>query len=320
MTTYKVSVPSPDEISALELPDSATHILSEYDQRIGYRPDFLWKWLYEVFPRYRLSSVPSQYHETVREQKLLLTIFYTLLDDLADLHGDRATFMEARKLPLPRTTVDADAPGVDADYLALTELAWEMVESTLRSAPRAGEFWLAFEFDLEQVLNAMHHSCLVTEMPPLVTESGTEAYNEHNMAQFSYADIDILFSPSFDTADLRQLREVVWRAQRLARISNWVATWEREIEEGDPTSGVVVCALTEGVITLAELEDPDVSRETLVERIRAHDIEEAFLEEWDRLYDQLVDQCYDTDSVDLCDYVTGMKEMRDLYLAYRDTL
>ena len=277
MTTHEVSVPSADEIAALELPAAARDILTEYDRRIGHRPEFLWKWLYEVFPRYRLSSVPSRYHETVREQKLLLTIFYTLLDDLADLHRDRATFMEARKLPLPRTTVDADAPDVDADYLELTTMAWETVESTLRSAPRADEFWLAFEFDLEQALNAMHHSCLVTEMPPLVTESGTEAYNEHNMAQFSYADIDILFSPSFDTADLRPLREMVWRAQRLARISNWVATWEREIAEGDPTSGVVVCALTEGLITLSELEDPDVPSETLVDRIRAHGIEAAFL-------------------------------------------
>lgn len=304
----------------MQLSETAGELIREYSRRIGHRPEYLWRWLYAVFPRYRLSSVPDRFHGAVREQKLVLTIYYTLLDDLADYYEDRETFMEARKLPRAGIEVDYDRPGVDADYLAFTETVWETVEARLRTAPRSAEFWPAFEFDCQQVINAMHYGVLVNEIPELVTESGTDAYNEHNMAQFSYADIDVMFSPAFDADELRPLREVVWRTQRLARISNWVATWEREIEESDLTSGVVVRALADGVVAPEDLTDPDVSDEALVERIRDCGIEQAFLDEWDRLYDHLIDREYDVESVDLRDYVTGMKEMRDLYLANRGRL
>lgn len=313
-------VPSPAEISELQLPETAGELIREYNRRIGHRPEYLWRWLYAVFPRYRLSSVPDRFHGTVREQKLLLTIYYTLIDDLADYYEDRETFMEARKLPRAGIEVYYGRPDVDDDYLAFTETVWETVEAGLRTAARSAEFWPAFEFDCQQVLNAVHYGILVHEIPELATEFGTDAYNEHNMAQFSYADIDVMFSPAFDASELRPLREVVWRAQRLARISNWVATWEREIEEGDLTSGVVVRALADGIVSPEDLTDPDVSNEALIEHIRDCDIEREFLDEWDRLYDRLIDRTYEVESIDLRDYVTGMKEMRDLYQANRGRL
>jgi len=309
----RAPLPSPEEIANLRLPETAQEAVEVYDRRVGHRPRYLWKWLYEVFPRYRLSSVPDRHHGTVREGKLLLTVYYTLLDDLADLHGDRVTFLETRKLSLPRARASG-ADNVDTDSLALARLVWEGVEDTLDAAPRAGEFEMPFQFDLEQVLNAMHYGMLVTERPTVATETGTATYSEHNMAQFSYADLDLMFSPDFATADLRPLREVVWTAQRLARISNWVATWEREVGEGDPTSGVVVCALQEGVVDPDELDDPTVSSETLVDRIREAEVEQRFLEEWDRLYDRLREHSHEAESVDIDAYVAGMDEMRELYL------
>lgn len=309
------SVPSPAEIAELQLPTAVADLLREYDRQVGHRSDFLWQWLYAVFPRYRLSSVPARFHGEVREAKLVLTVYYTLLDDLADYYGDRETFEEARKLPLAGVEPDPDRAGVNADYLAVTESAWAVVEETLEAAPRVGEFRDPFAFDVQQTVTAMHYGLLANERPELVTVRGTDAYGEHNMAQFSYADVDLMYSPAFDTDDLRPLREVVWRAQRLARIANWVATWERELEVGDPTSGVVVGAVAEGVVTLEELRDPTVSADALADRVRDHGIEAAYLEEWDRLYESLLEREYDVATVDLQDYVRGMKEMRDLYLA-----
>jgi len=320
MADDSVSVPSPDEIRSTELPPVVTDILSEYQHRIGHRSDFLWQWLYDVFPRYRLSSVPDRHHGAVREQKLLLTIYYTLLDDLADVHGDRTTFIAARLLPFGVTPSSDEWTGVDDDYLSLAERAWTATRERLESAPRADEFWSLFTFDLQQPLTAMHYGCLVREYPQVLTETDTDVYDQHNMAQFSYADIDIMHSPAFEQSDLGGVREVVWAAQRLARISNWVATWERELAEGDPTSAVVVRALRDGVVSLSDVTDPERDADHLVERIRDHGIEQAFLDEWDRLYDHLRQSSYDIASVDAAAYVTGMVEMRDLYLAYSDRL
>ncbi|MXR51801.1 hypothetical protein GRX03_09310 [Halovenus sp. WSH3] len=311
------SIPSPSEISETALPDAVTELLDTYDEQIGQRPAYLWRWLYAVFPRYRLSSVPDRHGETVREQKLLLTIYYTLLDDLADLYEDRATFMEARKLSMIGTEPTYGRPEIDSTYLDFTATVWEHVDERVRAAPRYAEFRSAFAFDRQQVINAMHHGMLVNEMPALATERGAEHYGQHNMAQFSYADLDLMYSPAFDIDDLRPLRDVIWRCQRLARISNWAATWERELVEGDLTSGVLVRGLSEGILSYEEVTDPDVPDEELADRLRDHGIETALLEEWQRLYDQLTDRDVVIESVDIDAYVTGMQEMREIYLDNR---
>lgn len=311
------SVPTPAEIADLRLPETAADLVAEYDDRIGHRENFIWKWLWEVFPRFRLSSVPGEHHETVREAKLLLTLYYGLVDDLGDVYGDRATFEEARKIPFPHTGVDPDRPGVDADYLSFTGTVWAAVADRIRAAPRFAEFREVFEFDLRQLVNAVHHGYLVNETPELATASETDAYHRHNMAIFTYADLDLMFSPGFETGDLRELRETTWEMQRLGRICNCVTTWERELDEADPTSDVVVEALTAGVVDAAEVADPDVPTGELVERIREAGIEAQFLEEWDRTYERLSRQSHDADSVDLADYVEGAREIRDLHLAAR---
>lgn len=311
------SVPSATKISDIRLPETARELVQLYDRRIGQRPAFLWRWLYTVLPRCRLSSVPDRFHESVREQKLVLTIYYTLLDDLADTFEDRETFTEVRKLPRPGVGITDNRPDVDTDYVAFTETVWETVEAGIRDAPRSDQFWEIFEFDCHQVINAMDYGLLVNEHPALVTEPGTDRYNEHNMALFSYADIDIMYSPEFETSDLRPLRRVIWRAQRLARIANWVATWEREVETGDLTSAVAVRALTEDVLSHEELTDPEIADGTLISRIQQHGIEQSFIDEWDRLYTHLRDQQYAVESLDMHDYIRGMEEIRDLYLANR---
>ncbi|WP_276271220.1 hypothetical protein [Haloarcula litorea] len=309
--------PSPDEIEALELPEGARRLCERYEECIDRRPDYLWKWLYATFPRYRLSSVASAHGSVVREQKLLLTMFYTALDDVADTYGDGTTFLEALKLPLPGATPDLDRSAVDTDALRFVTAAWDAVTETLGEAPRAEEFYPTFRFDLQQVLNAMHYGYLVTESPELATRRGTDAHAVHNMAQFSYADLDLMYSPGFDRGDLRALRRVVWPAQRLARIANWVATWEREVAEADPTSGILVDALVEDVVRVEELTDPATPDEAVIERVRDHGIEHRYVEEWERIYERLRTESHEARTVDLDDYVAGMADVRDLYLDSR---
>lgn len=65
----------------------------------------------------------------------------------------------------------------------------------------------------------------------------------------------------------------------MARIGNWLTTWERELTEGDFSSGIVVCAIRRRVITASEAKRGDVDR--LVDRITAHGIEAEFIREWE---------------------------------------
>jgi hypothetical protein len=55
-----------------------------------------------------------------------------------------------------------------------------------------------------------------------VTETNT--YDCNNMMFFTYVNTDLMHSPSFDRNELAELRQIVLRAQRMARIGNWVTT------------------------------------------------------------------------------------------------
>jgi hypothetical protein len=236
----------------------------------------------------------------------------TVLDDLSERHRDKETFEQGRKIPFPSTQCDAAAVGVDTELLSLLQESWDLTQAYLDRAPRRDDFRELFEFDLRQSLNTMDYNRLVNEGPQLASPQGAEMYDTHNMLLFVYVDIDLAFSPDFDRADLATLRDVTWDAQRLARIGNWVTTWERELDECDYTSRVVIEAIDRGVITEAEVRDDDVPNETLVERIKAAGIEHEHLLSWNETYRKLVSREYDVASVDIHSFVDGMRHLLEV--------
>ncbi|SDM82541.1 hypothetical protein SAMN04487949_2715 [Halogranum gelatinilyticum] len=291
--------------------------VEQYEAVVGTRDPYLWHWLSAIFPLFRLSCVPTASHDRVLEQKVLLTMFITLLDDVAERDGDRATFEEARKVPFPAEQVDTDRDDVDGELVEFAQWLWDRLEEGLRAAPRYEEFVHVLRFDLRQALNAIDYSLLVNECLDVATLGGCEQYDVHNMVVFSYVDIDLLHSPDFDRRDNGELREAVWDAQMMARIGNWVTTWERELGEGDYSSGIVVYALRNGIVDIDELRGDEPTVEELADRIRNHGVEEYFLTEWETRYGGLKAGRLDAHSVDLDAFVEGMRRVMAYHLASR---
>lgn len=300
------------DMTQTELPPEFDPLLDHYAAVTTDRDQLLWQWLYYVFPSFQLSSVPAEYAVPARKAKFCFSLYMTVLDDLSERHRDKETFEQGRKIPFPSTRCDADAVGVDTEMLSLLQESWDLTQAYLDRAPRRDDFRELFEFDLRQSLNTMDYNRLVNEGPQLASPHGAEMYDTHNMLLFIYVDIDLAFSPDFDRADLATLRDVTWDAQRLARIGNWVTTWERELDECDYTSRVVIEAIDRGVITEAEVRDDDVPNETLVERIKAAGIEHEHLLSWNETYRNLVSREYDVDSVDIHSFVDGMRHLLEV--------
>jgi hypothetical protein len=287
------------------VPAELQPLLDHYDEVTTDRSRLLWKWLWHVFPEFRLSSVPDRHTAAARRAKFGLSVFMTVLDDLSERHRDRETFEAGRKIPFAGAS--APTAGVDDGAYELLRHAWEATESYLDDAPRRDRFGELFDFDLRQSLNSMDFNRLVNESPALASRTGAELYDTHNMLLYLYVDIDLAFSPGFDTADLPTLRDVTWEAQRLVRIGNWVTTWERELAEGDFTSRVVVEAMEQGVVTRAELQAGSVPVDRLVERIRGTDIEHDLLRTWNDIYGDLTATDHGVDSVDLDGFIDGIR-------------
>lgn len=304
-----------DTVERVELPESVALIADDYDRSIGVRDRFLWKWIYALLPAFTLDCVDPDAAAAVREQKTVLTVFVTTLDDLAEHERDEVTFEEARKLPIPQRTVDWSDPAVDAETLEFLSRVWSAFEERFRAAPRYDAFAELFRYDLRGTVSAIDYSLLVSEHPAMANLEGSYRNTLHNMVMFPYADVDLAHSTGFETADLSALRRTIWDLERMARIGNWVSTWEREVRDGDYSSGILVAALDEGIVTPDELGNTDPNR--LVERIGAAGIETRFLEEWEALYDRARHRGPSARSVDLDAFTRGMSTVMRYHLAAR---
>src|SRR5207253_5772344 len=105
-----------------------------------------------------------------------------------------------------------------------------------------------------------------------------DLYLPHNMHMMVSATLDVMCSPDFDPAEVGKARQAFWHGQCMGRIGNLTTTWERELGEGDFTSGVYARALAHGDVTLAQLQAGD--REAIQAAIRQGQHEAYFLCRW----------------------------------------
>ncbi|MWG33709.1 hypothetical protein GQS65_04240 [Halomarina oriensis] len=304
------------EVTAVELPDIVLDVVDEYERVLSDRDTFLWQWIHSLFDAFTLSSVDDRDLLEVKEVKTLFTVFITTLDDLIESHDDKVTFEEARRVVRDPDTVDPSREGVNGEVLAFIEDLWGRIDESLRAAPRYGEFKDIFEYDLRQGFNAMEYTRLVSDNAHIANATGARTYDAHNMVLFPYTDIDLMFSSGFALDDLSALRDLTWDLQKMARIGNWVTTWERELTEGDYSAGVIVQAIQDNVVNADEL-DPAGDLESIVERIKECGVEEAFLDEWCQRHKRVCEREYDIESVDVAAYIGGMETVMEYHLASR---
>lgn len=316
-------------IDDIDLPPTVRRFATRYDRVVGERDAFLWKWIYNLFDEFTLSSVAADARDEVYETKTLLTMFVTVLDDLAEASDEGPTFDVGRRIPLqsaadrPRARVAGAArPDVDERVIDLLVDLWTAVETTIEDAPRYGEFADVLEYDVRQTCNAMAYSRLLNHNVTMANRTEAERYDAYNMTVFPYACVDLMYSPSFDREELGALRSLLCALQQMARIGNWITTWERELGEGDVSSGVVVCALRRGVISPDELDatdDPDgpdeAAVEELIDRIKSNGIESEFVREWEIRNRTVRKRAAEIQSVDGPAVVDGIRTVMNHHLA-----
>jgi hypothetical protein len=309
------------QVSEHELPDELEGLIDRYLPMRGSRDRFIWKWVHELAPEFTFPFVQSEYEEDVRTIKTGATLFLTLLDDVVEKEGDIATFREARKVPFPNQHVEYGRDAVDYDYVEFTESVWRWVAERLGTAPHYDEYADLFRYDLRQSIGAIEYSSLADDQLRFTLLDEHTRRESHNMLMFPYSDIDLMYGAELRSQEIATIREAVWHAQLMARIGNWISTWERELRENDYSSGIVVYALQEGIIAPEDLERIDQedgsAHEHVVARIREAGVEEYFLGRWHDNYHELAAVNRELETIDLLPYVEGMREVLLYHLASR---
>jgi hypothetical protein len=308
------------EVQETDFDQPLADLVTQYNRRIGIRGEYLWKWLCTCFPFVTLDAVPDSRRRTLCTHKTILSMFVTLVDDLADNYRDEESFREATKIPFDGSTARLEREEVRTDYLRFLTEVWGTFESFLVKYERESEFRSLFKYDLRQSLNAMDYERLANDRPEIMNTPEMMSYTPHNMAMMAAADIDMMNSPELGSSATSDIREAVYGGQKLVRISNWLSTWEREIDEGDFTSVVFTNAIDRDVLSAQTLDTlrrngDDIDSQPVADSIHASGLERDMLNEWEQRYKDLATFVNDVDTADLNSFVNGVDKVRNYHMA-----
>ncbi|HWZ93287.1 MAG TPA: hypothetical protein VNW92_30715 [Polyangiaceae bacterium] len=275
----------------------------EASAEVHRRDEFVWKWAHEAISAVTLSSVSEQHRARAIELKLTYAVLMTALDDAADRRQDAELFDFLRRhvLTLSGAQDHARFPGIAA--------IWNQLIEALRALSSAHAFMPWFSFDHETVAQAGRYALLVNGLPQAMNHSELYQRNAESFFLHSLADIDLMFAPAVNMAELGVVRAIVGHAQYMCAIANWIGTWERELRERDFSSGVVVLAFERQVLTLRDTEQP----EKAIALIRQARLEEHWTAQWERHF-RAIAGLPEPSVFDRADYLRGLERVYRLQM------
>ena len=301
-----------ESVSSYTLSDDVKSFIKRYDGVFGKRDNFLWKWLGALYREsgVTLSTVDLKHLDSVVDDKIILTMLFSILDDVSEYYKD-AELMEAL-LEIPNNNIDSSIIKKNEKLLFFKNL-WDYLLGKLTKYPRYEEFKDIFWYDFNQMKNSVYFSFLVNKRPELINLHEMEIYDCHNMIVFLLNGIDLMVSPEFDKKDLPHLRTVFWHAQQMARIGNWLSTWKREIKEKDLCSGVIGYALSNKILSINDLKQ--LNEDDVIQKIEDSGAYQYFDSSWKQNYEKIKCMKDTIKSIDMDNYITGLENVFKFHMA-----
>lgn len=284
--------------------------------KVTNRPLYLWKWCYSELQQTTLLAVDQDHKALVCNTKLLSIIFLTLVDDIADKCKNAALLSLALQIPFTHSSNTKDLPKHEKQYINLCRRIWNFVISNLHQFPRYSEFKDILDFDYDQLFTTMRHSLLINTKHFALNLSEAFLYQGYNMHIVINLMMDVMCSPTIHKSEIGFLRSIAIDAQMMCRIANWLATWERELQDLDFSSGIIACALEEGIVTTNTLDT--LTREnvkTIIEKIRRSSVQEKLIYEWNTTYQKMRKKLETLTNGYYLSYLSGMERFFQSQLA-----
>ncbi len=190
-----------------------------------------------------LDSVDSGHFSRLQYCKLLLGMRITLHDDLADnpLLFNPKLLRELYSIPFRDTHRTPPFMGEqDQSIFEMAMFIHRELFTEILDFPNFCKLENLFEFDLEMTDLGTKYSAVITESPNFSNLRESVAFGHYNMGMMAAATLDMMASSSINLDSVGRYRDVFLLGQRMGRISNLIATFDREVAEGDETSEVLI--------------------------------------------------------------------------------
>jgi hypothetical protein len=214
--------------------------------------NFLFHWLHDIYSHVSLPCVSPEYKEILALDKAKMAIFDVLADDLADNYTSRNAILLDQLLQIPWRKKSGDNK-----YLKVGRRLWEDCLRSISDYPRFKDFERVFYFDMRQVVSSMEYSYLVNAVG-MDNPIENRVHLPHGCMVILHCDLDLMCSPGFDMADLRNMRIIFHLAQRVAHIGNILNTYPREVVEKDLSCPLISIAVRKGLIKKDEIHDESI--------------------------------------------------------------
>ncbi|MFH1462065.1 MAG: hypothetical protein ABIF12_03910 [bacterium] len=274
-----------EAIQRVKLPPELQKWVKEYE-KVGERNEFIWKWAYEVAQVITFSKIPSKYRRSLIGIKFLMIMFIVLLDDVSDKMKNKRLLNEILKVPFEKDHIKLQyINNKEKRYLKFTIKLWRFIEKTFRIYPYYLKFKPIINYDISQMLNGIKYAYLVNKNLYLTNEIEFQTYLSHNTPAIMGFMIDLTCVPKFNIKLLGLMRKIMWYIQVMARISNWVATWKREVKENDFASGIFCYTIENKIIGARDIKKQ--KKEEIVKKINQSKAEKYLLEKWENFYNEI---------------------------------
>jgi hypothetical protein len=305
-----------ESIKNIKLPKELQEWVKRYE-KVGKRDNLIWLLTWKIIKTVSLSNVSTNYQKSLQNIKFMITMFVIMLDDIVDKNKNKELLNELSNIPFCNNyEKNKNLTLKETKYIEFIEKVWDFIASSIRKYPRYKEFREFFYYDLSQIFNSMDFSLLVNKYYFLINKTEYWAYFSCSMQAMIYTDLHLMCDTKFKTDEFGRIREVIWKAQNMTRIGNWLNTWEREIKEKDYTSGVFAYAIDLGILTTKELKEE--SEIKVVDKIKNSNIEKKLLNKWDEEYEEIKKIDKKIKSIDAKKFLAELESLMIINLSLKD--
>jgi hypothetical protein len=223
-----------------------------YREHFPHRQEYLFNhFLLKGYQLTTLSSVADEFLPDLLSAKLHLGMLITLFDDFADHPNFNQPQLLDKLYQLPYFHRNPTS-GSALDEITQTDcvfskavigLTIDICEDMIKSLsllPHYACYSELFIFDLKQFHQCNRYFEILRKYPKLKNLTEIQYYSSYNMGIVLVGIMDIMASPNFDMNELGISRELFILAQRYAKISNNLVTFDREISEQDYSSELLM--------------------------------------------------------------------------------
>lgn len=200
------------------------------------------KFLFKGYKMTTLNSVDRVHYNKVIMAKMHLGMLITLYDDLADnpKFQDNELLKILYMLPFADENFKQNLTPEQFRIYNLSRYLISGFKFLLKGLPHYDKLKEFFLFDMEQIFSANKYSSLITSLPEGASAYESVRYGPFNMGIVAAGMIDLMGSSNFKIIELGTSRSAFHHAQRMGRISNLLATLDRELEEDDITNELFI--------------------------------------------------------------------------------